>query len=384
MRLAVLGATGSVGRQALDVAGKIGADVLALGARSASDALLRAAWTWRPRLVAVSEVPDRAFRDGLPPGSRLVSGAEGMLEAALVPGADTVLVAVTGTHGLRPTLAALGAGRRVALANKETLVAAGELVMAAAQPGSVLPVDSEHAALFHLLGGRGLEPGQKIWITASGGALRDWPEADLERARPQDVLRHPTWRMGAKITVDSATLMNKGLEVIEAHHLFRAPYDAIGVVIHPESVVHGMVEGADGSLRAELGPTDMALPIARALLWPKEAGPVAGALDLASLGQLTFRPVDEGRHPSLRLAYAVGRMGGIFPAVMSAANEEAVHFFLDGRIAYTTIHRLTEAAVERAGTLATGRGGPDLDAILGADVWARRHVRSAVEEGRCR
>lgn len=381
MKIAVLGATGSVGRQALRVIPELGLEVASLAAGHASPELLEAVRRHHPALVATPERPADDFIMALPPGVQSAWGPDALVEAALVAGAETVLVAVTGIHGLRPTLQALSAARRVALANKETLVAGGDIVMREARKGQIVPVDSEHAALFHLLNGAPLRPGERLWITGSGGALRDWPLERLVEATREDVLRHPTWTMGPKVTVDSATLANKGLEVIEAHHLFGAPYDAISVVIHPESIVHGLLEAPDGSFSAELAPTDMALPIARALALPNPAPAVAGRLVPSELPAVTFQPVDPDRYPFLNASFDVGRMGGIFPAVLNAANEEAVRLFLGGRIRFPDIYPLVIGTVEAAQRMGLG-GAPSLEAILDADQWGHRVTRAAQEEGR--
>jgi len=381
LRVAVLGATGSVGRQALAVLPKIGGEAVSLAARHASPSLLEAACHHRPHLIATAERPTEDFVRALPEGIEIAWG-EGALDAAALAGdPDVVLVAVTGIHGLRPTLSALASGRRVALANKETLVTGGDLVMAAAEAGQIVPADSEHAAVHHLLGGRPWHPGQRIWITGSGGALRDWSIQRLREATPDDVLRHPTWRMGPKVTVDSATLANKGLEVIEAHHLFAAPYESISVTIHRDSLVHGLVEEADGSFKAEIAAADMALPLARALAWPNPVPDLAGRLVPTDLPPLAFEAVDQRRYPFLNAAYAAGKMGGIFPAVLNAANDEAVGLFLEGRIPFSDIYRLTAQVLDLA--VREDAGGPvTLEGLLERDAWAHRVIRTAQEKGR--
>lgn len=379
MKLSVLGATGSVGSRALQVAESLHLEVASMAAGRPTQALLEAIRRVRPAFVAVWDEPTRDFMQEIPSGTRLGVGEDALLEAALWPEVQTVLVAVPDTFGLRATLESLKAGRRVALANKETLVAGGELVEAVRGMGEILPVDSEHAAFFVLLSGRSVPEGAKLWITGSGGALRDWPMARLSEATVDDVLKHPTWRMGRKITVDSATLMNKGLEVIEAHHLFHATYDQIEVALHRESVIHGFVELPDGMLLAQMAVSDMGLPIAQAITWPERPPQVTERLDVRSLGTLHFGTPDPARFPSLQLAYTVGRMGGIFPAVMSAANDAAVAAFLSERIAFTTIYPVVQAVVDRAQGLPSA--GLSLETLKEADVWARREVGRAIEEG---
>jgi 1-deoxy-D-xylulose-5-phosphate reductoisomerase len=287
-----------------------------------------------------------------------------------------VLNAVVGAAGLRATLAALGAGRRVALANKESLVVAGPLVTACARQsgGELVPVDSEHSAILQCIAGRPGQEVRRLVLTASGGPFRTWPAERLAAATVGDALRHPTWSMGQKITIDSATLANKALEVIEAHHLFGVPYDRIDVVVHPQSVVHSFVEFADGSVLAQMGQPSMELPILYALTHPARV-PDDGlpAFDPVALGPLTFEPVRTADFPMFALGLAAGRRGGAAPAVYNAANEEAVAAFLDGRLSLAGIARAVEAALGEAG----GLPGDTLDALLAADARARAHVRAA-------
>ena len=302
------------------------------------------------------------------------AGADALVRLAIDPDVDIVLVGLPGILGLEPTLAALSAGKAVAFANKETLVAAGDLVMRTlrAEPGAaILPVDSEHSALWQVL--RGEERGaiRRLIITSSGGALRDRPLSDLDSAGIDEVLAHPTWpAMGRKITVDSATLMNKALEVIEAHHLFGVSYDAIEVVLHPQSAVHGLVEFVDGSVKAQVGPADMRIPIQVALLYPERPPAPWGGLDL---GAWTFAPVDAARYPALALGYRAGRSGGTAPAVLNAANEVAVERFLAGDIAFGAIVPLVDRILSAHGP----RPAESLEAVLSADNWAREQAREA-------
>jgi 1-deoxy-D-xylulose-5-phosphate reductoisomerase len=362
-RVLVLGSTGSIGRQALDVIDACG-DLTACGLACASRA---------------DEMGAQAAERGI--GHTACAGGGGTVRhdadlAALIEASrpDLVLNGLVGAAGLRPTLAALDRGIPVALANKESLVVGGDLVAAArARTGAgLVPVDSEHSALFQLL--HGVEP-QRVAtavLTASGGPFRGWSGEQLAAATPEQALAHPTWRMGAKITIDSATLMNKGLELIEAHHLFGLPYERIEVIVHPQSLVHAFVRLEDGSLLAHLGPTDMRVPIAHALRWP-EPPPPRAPLDLVGL-LLSFEPVDEGAFRCLALARAAGRAGGTAPAVLNAANEVAVAAFLDGRIGFAEIPALVEEALARV------PAGPadELEAVMGADARARAAAGAAI------
>ncbi|MHB1843027.1 MAG: 1-deoxy-D-xylulose-5-phosphate reductoisomerase [Sulfobacillus sp.] len=369
--VAVLGATGSVGRQTLEVCAELDLPVVALAARQLSAELMDLAERHRPAVVATT-APSPAHAIHLPKGCRLICGPDALRQVALLPAVQRVVVAVLGLAGLAPTLAALRAGKVVALATKEVLVAGGELVSRAARHGQLLTVDSEHAALFQLLGGKPWRPGQTLWLTASGGALRDWPEGALATASREDVLRHPTWSMGDKITVDSANLMNKGLEVIEAHHLFGAPYSSIRVAVQRDSYAHGAIGLADGSLLLQVAAPDMRLPIARALTWPDEPPGRAQALALPELPSIHFEAVSESRYPALQLAYSVGTMGSLAPALLSSANDAAVAMFLGGRIGFDQIVPLV------ATTVADGDAWRQVRLTLAnlkaADRWAKRRV----------
>lgn len=377
-RVAILGSTGSIGRQALSVIeaypDRLSAAVLTAG--SNADLLIRQARRFRPAMVAIAD-PGLAglLQDGLAgTGIKIASGPEGLREAAAADGVDLALVALVGAAGIAPTLAAIAAGKDIALANKETLVAAGALVTSMAKAAGVrlLPVDSEHSAILQCLAGVRRETVRRIILTASGGPFRAWPLADLERVSVEQALRHPNWRMGEKITIDSATLVNKGLEVIEAHWFFGLDYEEIDVIIHPESIIHSLVEMIDGAVLAQLGTPDMRLPIAYALhgqdrlpaAWP-------GLSSLAGL-DLHFSAVDQERFPALRLAYDVGRRGGTLPAVFSAANEIAVYGFPQGRIGFTEIVRAVAAVCEEHQPF--GGPCPDLEAVMAADAWARAAV----------
>lgn len=378
-RIAVLGSTGSIGRQTLEAVAGLGPDweITTVAANSNVTEVAAQAASLRCRAVAM-------FNDGAAtelkrvgaPGCRILSGPGGLVELASDPEVDIVVVAVVGTAGIAPTIAALRAGKRVALANKETLVAAGEPVMAAMRQGRgrIIPVDSEHSAIFQCLAGQPSDALESITLTASGGPFRNMTLAELEQVTVEMALRHPTWDMGAKVTIDSSTLMNKGLEVIEAHWLFGLEYDRIYVLVHPASVVHSMIHLVDGSILAQLGPPDMRLPIQYALTYPDRLSNRFGRLNLAEQGTLAFYPPDTGRFPALALAYEAGRAGGTAPAVLNAANEVAVDAFRRGILGYTDIARIVE---ETLGKHINSRS-PGLEAIMDADRSARETARAVI------
>ncbi|MEQ8173468.1 MAG: 1-deoxy-D-xylulose-5-phosphate reductoisomerase [Syntrophomonadaceae bacterium] len=371
-QVVVLGSTGSIGRQTLEVIERYGDryQVLALAARDEVEPLVQQIQRFKPRYVAVGD--DKAYsllKRQVGSEIQVVAGIEGLCEIAALPEAEISLVALSGAVGIMPTIAAVQAGKRVALANKETLVAAGDLVMNKVKESGVqlLPVDSEHSAIFQCLAGeeRNLE---KIWLTASGGPFRDYTRQQLEGVTVDMALRHPNWAMGPKITIDSATLMNKGLEVIEAYHLFQVDYSKIEVLIQRESIIHSMVELKDGAFLAHLGVPDMRIPIQYALTYPDRMESLAQSLDFSNLPNIHFDRPDLERFPSLDLAYQAGRAGGTMPAVLNAANEVAVQAFLDERIAFTRIPFLVEAVMLKHDR----QERPDLPAIMEADSWARR------------
>jgi len=377
-RLAILGSTGSIGRQALEVvdalAGEI--EVVALGARRDAATLLAQVRRYRPKAVAVvEETAAAALRAEVPQGTAILAGPDALAHLVAAVEAEIVLVAVVGVAGLVPTLAALRAGRDVALANKETLVAGGALVMreACARGRRLLPVDSEHVAIAQCLRGESVPGVRRILLTGSGGPFLRRPLDELDRVTPQEALAHPTWSMGAKITVDSATLMNKGLEVVEAHWLFGLEPSQIDVVIHPQSIVHSLVEFVDGSWKAQLAPPDMRMVIAYALTAPERHPRLAPPLEWERL-HLTFEPPDPARYPCLGLAYRALRAGGTMPAVLNAANEVAVERFLAGGVRFTEIARAVAA------TMDAHRPTPaaSLEEILAADAWARDHALAAL------
>lgn len=375
-RISVLGSTGSIGRQTLDVAQEMGLQVEALTAYRSVDLLEEQTRQFRPRLVAVYD-PEAAeeFRQrvkDLP--VRVLSGPEGLMAAATLAQADTVVTAVVGMVGLRPTLAAIEVGKRIALANKETLVCAGELVMEAAQRhrAQIVPVDSEHSAIFQCLQGcSDRREIRRLVLTCSGGPFFGRKKADLQPVTRKDALQHPNWKMGAKITVDCATLMNKGLEVIEAMRLYHLPLEQVEVVIHRQSVIHSLVEFRDGALLAQLGTPDMRLPIRYALTWPRRAESPLEPLDLLTCPPLTFAQPDREAFPCLALAEEAAREGGTACAVLNGANEAAVALFLQDQIGFLEIPQLVDAA--RAAVPV--KQNPVLEDILEADRLAREAVR---------
>ena len=373
--ISILGCTGSIGRQTAAVAEHTGIRVAALTANRKIDLLEQQARKFKPDFVAVyDEEAAKAFKLAVADTPiRVGSGMEGLIEAATLPESDCVVTAVSGAVGLRPTLAAIDAKKRIALANKETLVCAGDLVMARAREkgAEIVPVDSEHSAIFQCLMGRGAGELKKILLTGSGGPFRGRRREELEAITPEEAVRHPNWSMGAKISVDSSTLMNKGLEFVEAMHLFGVTPDDIQVVIHPQSVIHSMVELVDGTVIAQLGVPDMGLPIQLALTYPERKPSLFQHLDFWKLRDLSFEEPDLVNFPCLRLAIDCARRGGTAPCVMSAANEVAVHKFLRHELGYNRIYDAAAEAVERVGVVAAD----DLDTILEADAAARVYVK---------
>ena len=375
--ISLLGSTGSIGRQTLEVAELLGVTVCALSAGQNIKLLEEQTRRFRPAVAAVyDEDAARDFKARVRDlDVRVVSGGEGLIEAARADGAVAVVTAVVGTAGLLPTLAAIDLGRRIALANKETLVCAGELVMdrARSRGAEIIPVDSEHSAIFQCLEGRGKSAGsiKKLILTASGGPFRGMDKETLRRATPEMALRHPNWNMGRKVSIDSATMMNKGLEVIEAAHLFSVSPSMIEVVVHPESIVHSMVEFADNSTIAQLSVPDMRLPIQYALTYPARAPSLAAALDIARQGRLTFEEPDYDAFPCLSLALQTARDGGLASAVLNAANETAVELFLTGKLSFYGIPESISAAL---GSIKNAEN-PSLDEIIEADKAARRFVK---------
>ena len=371
-RISLLGSTGSIGRQTLEVAAACGITVGAVTARRSVALLEEQARASRPELAvcvdpaAAADLKVRTADTGV----RVAAGPEGLLEAASLPSADCVVTAVVGIAGLEPTLAAIRAGKRVALANKETMVCAGELVTGEADRLGVdiVPVDSEHSAIFQCLQGcRDRGEIRRLILTASGGPFFGCAREQLAAVGPEQALKHPNWSMGAKVTIDSATLMNKGLELIEAMRLFRMPPEKISIAVHRESIVHSLVEYSDGAVLAQLGAPDMRLPIQYALTWPERRPGPAKPLDLLSCPPLTFAPPDLETFPCLRLALEAAGRGGTATAVLNGANEVAVEHFLKGEISFLDIPVLVERALERVPVVSD----PGLEDILEADRAAR-------------
>ena len=377
--IALLGSTGSIGRQTLEVVRELKLRVVALAAHSSVDLMEAQAREFGPRLAvlydkAAAEELRQRLRDT---DIEVLSGPEGLLAAAQAEEADTVVTAVVGSVGLEPTLAAIRLGRRIALANKETLVCAGELVMAAAKEygADIVPVDSEHSAIFQCLQGcvdrREIK---RLILTCSGGPFFGKSYDELETMTPAHALKHPNWNMGAKITIDSATLMNKGLEVIEAMRLYGLPLEQVDAVVHRQSVIHSLVEFRDGAVLAQLGTPDMKLPIRYAMTWPQRAASPEEPLDLLSCGALTFAPIDEEAFRCFAIARQCAREGGTACAIMNAANEEAVWAFLRGKNSFNGIHRTVEAALNKV----TVKYQPSLADILEADRLAREAARAVL------
>ena len=377
----VLGSTGSIGTQALDVIAKTPDRfcVAALAAGSNVDVIAEQIERFDPARVAMADADAAVKLRERFPALDVLDGDDGVIE--LAQGGDVVLNAVVGAAGLRATLASLDAGLLVALANKESCVAGGPLVAARlATGGRMVPVDSEHAATHMCLAGEDMAGVRTLVLTASGGPFRGRSRDDLASVSADDALKHPTWSMGPKVTTDSATLMNKGLEVLEAHVLFGLDFDDIDVVCHPQSVVHCLVGFTDGSWKASLAPPDMRVPIAYALGYPDRPDWGARTVDWASSGDLTFEPVDRATFRCVDLAYAAGRTGGSAPAVLNAANEIAVAAFLDGRLAFLEIADVVERTVDDGAQHVGGYGDADidLDGVLHADTWARKHASDLV------
>ena len=381
--LAILGSTGSIGRSALAVvdAHPDRLRVVALAAGDNVELLASQVGRYRPSVVAMAtgQAVDRLRSAvGDSPAVTMAVGGDGLVAVATHPEADIVICASTGTTALEAVLAAIDAGKTIALANKEVLVMAGALVTEAARRRGVpiLPIDSEHNAVHQCLHGRSREEIRRVILTASGGPFRQLTREALERVRPEQALQHPTWQMGRKITVDSATMMNKGLEVIEAHWLFDMPADQIDVVVHPQSIVHSLVELNDGSVIAQLGVTDMRLPIQYACSYPERWGATLPPLDLTRAGHLEFHAPDVDRFPCLGLAYRALRSGQTLPVVLNAANEVAVEAFLASRLGFTAI----PSVIERTMNAHTPVSVSTLQAVRQADAWARSHARDIVNE----
>ncbi len=378
----ILGSTGSIGRQALDVI-DLHPDkfqVVGLAARDEVDEIAEQLERYRPVAVALGEdACYGALKSKLNRECHVLMGLDGMCELAEQDNVDIVLVAVSGAIGIKPTLAAINKSRRIALANKETLVAAGDIVMNLARDkqAEIIPVDSEHSAIFQCLVG---ENGslRNLWLTASGGPFREFSLEDLNLVTAAMALTHPNWKMGPKITVDSATLMNKGLEVIEAHHLFDVDYDHIKVLVQRESVIHSMIEMVDGSFLGHLGVADMRIPIQYALSYPERMPSPAKALDFAEVGCIHFERPDMVKFPLLGKAYEAGRSGGSMPVVMNAANEIAVHLFLDDKIGFLDIAEMVQRVMDKHERISD----PSLEEIFAIDHWARVYCLEQAKKGK--
>ncbi|GAW30707.1 1-deoxy-D-xylulose-5-phosphate reductoisomerase [Carboxydocella sp. JDF658] len=385
-KIGLIGSTGSIGTQTLEVvrAQRENLQVSSLAAGRNVDLLLAQIREFKPEVVAVAEAKDAEW---LAQQLRVESwvpeiywGTEGLLKAATEAEIDLLVTAITGARGLLPTIAAIKQGTDIALANKETLVAAGELVMALAEKHDVkiIPVDSEHSAIFQCIQGSKQNEISKLILTASGGAFREWDIQRLQEATVRDALAHPNWSMGAKITIDSATMINKGLEVIEAHWLFGIPYEQIQVLLHPQSIIHSLVEFCDGSQLAQLGLPDMRLPIQYALSWPQRWSGVWPRLDLASIGSLTFSLPDYAKYPGLKLAYLAGQAGGLAPTIFNAANEVAVTAFLNEEIKFVEIVDVIAATLDQF----SPQKVEDLEVVLHIDQQARYKAAELIKKGR--
>jgi len=377
-RLLILGSTGSIGTQALDVCAQSHDrfELAGLSAESSWETLVEQARTYGVSRIALADEHAAARAAEAWPGGEVLAGAEGLVKLVVESGADLVLNALVGSAGLGPTVAALGEGIDLALANKESLVVGGELVSALAEAtgARIVPVDSEHTALHQLLAGQPPGVVRRLTITASGGPFRGYAPAQLQGVTVEQALAHPTWAMGGKITIDSATMMNKGLELMEAHHLFGVPYDRIEVLVHPQSLVHGLIGLADGAVLAHLGPPDMRIAISYALHSGESVVLPIAPLDLAAAGTLTFEACDLDAFPCLRLARAAALAGGTAPCVLNAANEIAVHAFLAGRLPFTAIAE----TIERTLTELPGAPVQDFDSLYDADRAARRVAAEAI------
>ena len=378
--ISLLGSTGSIGKQTLEVvaANPDKLKVRALAAHRSDELLEQQIRQFEPDIAVLSDKDAAACLAARYHGkTKILAGDEGLLAAATYDGADTVLASMVGYAGLRPTLAAIECGKNIALANKETLVAAGSLVMAAVRKHgvSLTPVDSEHSAIFQSLRGGAEKEVKRLIVTASGGPFRGKKRSELENVTLAQCLKHPNWSMGPKVTLDSSTLANKGLEVMEAHWLFDMPYDKIDVVVHPQSIVHSLVEFCDGSVIAQLGEPDMRLPIQYALSWPDRFDYSFEQLDLVKAASLTFEAPDLEAFPSLKIAVDCGKAGGTLPCAFNAANEEAVNAFLHDKIKYLDIPYITAAVTQAHDNVAA----PQIEDIEQADAWARAEAQRVIE-----
>ncbi len=385
-KITLLGSTGSIGTQTLDIVVQNPDKFKVVGLAAGNNVEMLAAQIrqFKPEIAAIcaeNKLPalKEAIKD-INPQPILLAGDGGIIEVARYGDSESVVTGIVGCAGLLPTIAAIKAGKNIALANKETLIAGAPVVLPlVAEYGvKLLPADSEHSAIFQCLQGIPQGSLRKIILTASGGAFRDWAVEKLENVTVADALKHPNWSMGQKITIDSATLMNKGLEVIEAHYLFGKDYDDIEIVIHPQSIIHSLIELQDTSVLAQLGWADMRLPLLYAMSYPERIYTDWERLDLVKAGNLTFREPDHHKYPCMNLAYAAGRAGGSMPAVLNAANEQAVAMFLDEKIRFLDIPKVIEIACDRHQS--ENRPNPCLEDILNADNWARKEVINATKQ----
>lgn len=378
-RVVILGSTGSIGQSSLDVIAAMNGSMKVVGLAAGSNAALLAKQSRSHNCPAVAiqdESQSDLLRRELPAGTRMYGGAQGLIDLVAESGADFVVSAIVGAAGLPPTLAAVERGINVGLANKESLVVAGSILMPLARKtgAEIVPIDSEHSAIFQSMHSGHASEVAKLILTASGGPFRTWPRERIEHATLEEALRHPTWSMGPKITIDSATMMNKALEVIEARFLFDMPVERIQVLVHPESVVHSMVEFIDGSVIAQLGTPDMKTPIQYALTFPKRSAGIASTLDWSASRSLNFEPPDFERFPALRLGFEAARQGGSAGAALNAANEAAVEFFRAGRIRFGRIAQLCERVLNQHRRI----DSPSLEQLLETDAWARREILECV------
>ncbi|MFM6058021.1 MAG: 1-deoxy-D-xylulose-5-phosphate reductoisomerase [Microcystis aeruginosa] len=383
-KISILGSTGSIGTQTLDIVTDHPDKFQVVGLATGNNIQLLSEQIrqFRPQIVAInneSQLEDlKSLISDLDYTPIILAGKEGVIEVARYGDSESVVTGIVGCAGLLPTIAAITAGKDIALANKETLIAGGPVVLPLVEKHGVklLPADSEHSAIFQCLQGVPTGGLKKIILTASGGAFRDLPVEKLSQVTVADALKHPNWSMGRKITIDSATLMNKGLEVIEAHYLFGVDYNAIDIVIHPQSIIHSLIELQDTSVLAQLGWPDMRLPLLYALSWPERIYTDWEPLNLVKAGSLTFKEPDHQKYPCMGLAYAAGRAGGAMPAVLNAANEQAVALFLEEKISFLDIPRVIEKVCDRF--VIHNSSTPSLDDILAADNWARQEVSNCL------
>ena len=383
-KISILGSTGSIGTQTLDIVTDHPDKFQVVGLATGNNIQLLSEQIrqFRPQIVAInneSQLEDlKSLISDLDYTPIILAGNEGVIEVARYGDSESVVTGIVGCAGLLPTIAAITAGKDIALANKETLIAGGPVVLPLVEKHGVklLPADSEHSAIFQCLQGVPTGGLKKIILTASGGAFRDLPVEKLPQVTVADALKHPNWSMGRKITIDSATLMNKGLEVIEAHYLFGVDYNAIDIVIHPQSIIHSLIELQDTSVLAQLGWPDMRLPLLYALSWPERIYTDWEPLNLVKAGSLTFKEPDHQKYPCMGLAYAAGRAGGAMPAVLNAANEQAVALFLEEKISFLDIPRVIEKVCDQFAIHNTST--PSLDDILAADNWARQEVSNCL------